>query len=327
MVVVAASSGGVEPLRVLLGELPADLPAALFVVLHVTPDDSGALPGLLDRSGPLKVVPAEDRQPVEHGHVYVARPDHHLLVHDGMTRLSRGPLHNGHRPAADPLFMSAALDAGRRVAAVVLSGALDDGAKGSQAVDHHGGAVAVQDPQEAGFPGMPQAAVAAVANAIVLPVRELAGWIVRQSRTPVIAEEQVDDAGVAVELARFLGDEPTSEVPAGEFAGHSCPECGGPMYEQKSGTASRFVCRLGHAWTGDRMIDAQADAVERALWVTIQRLEDRLRLLDRMRHSAGDRGREIPARRFGEEAERTREALGTIRVLQSRIGRDPILRS
>ncbi|MGP4098100.1 chemotaxis protein CheB [Nonomuraea sp. KM90] len=323
VVVVAASAGGVDPLRILLSELPPDLPAAVLVVLHVAPRGGSVLAGILDRAGPLRAAPAVDGEPVRPGRVYVARPDFHLLLNDGKARLSRGPRHNGHRPAADPLFMSAALDAGPRAAGMVLSGTLDDGAKGCEAIDRQGGAVAVQDLTECAFPGMPSAARTAVPSAQALPVRDLARWILRQSRTTVGTEGQVYDNEIEQEVDQFLRETPALAEPGGELIAFSCPECNGPIYEQKVGTmTSRYVCRVGHAYTGDSMMNAQSDAVERALWVAIQRLEERIRVLERLRHSAGERGREHSLRYFHEEAERNLEALNTIRMLQSRIGRN-----
>jgi two-component system chemotaxis response regulator CheB len=320
-VVVAASAGGVEPLRILLSALPPDLPAAVLVVLHVPPQGVSVLSNILDRAGPLRATPAEDKETLRPGRVYVARPDFHLLVQDGQTRLSRGPQHNGHRPAADPLFMSAALDAGPRTAAVVLSGTLDDGAKGCEAVDRHGGAVAVQSLAECAFPGMPTAAQTAVPGAEALPVRELSAWIVGQSRTPVGAGERVHDRDMEREIALFLREAPTLGDPGGALTALGCPECGGPIYEQKGRSTSRYICKVGHAWSSHSMMTAQSEAVERALWVAIQRLEERLRVLDRMRRSAEERGQQLSTRYFNDEEERTREALGTIRTLQSRIGR------
>jgi two-component system chemotaxis response regulator CheB len=321
VIVVAASAGGVEALRVLLSELPAAVPAAVLVVLHVPPQGSSVLASILDRAGALKAAPAENDETVRPGRVYVARPDCHLLIHDGRIHLSRGPQHNGHRPAADPLFMSAALDAGPRAAAVVLSGTLDDGAKGCEVIDRHGGAVAVQSRAECAFPGMPTAAKRAVPQAEELTVRELAAWILRQSRTPVSSEEPVYDKEIDREIALFLREEPAMADPGGELIAFSCPACSGPIYEQKTANTFRYICRVGHAWSRDSMMDAQSDAVERALWVAVQRLEERLRVLDRMRRSAEDRAQSVSTRYFRDEETRTRDALETIRMLQSRIGR------
>ncbi|MEV0379262.1 chemotaxis protein CheB [Nonomuraea sp. NPDC050643] len=322
MVVIAASAGGVEPLRGLLRRLPPDLPAAVLVVLHVPPQGSSVLASILDRAGPLRAAPAEDEETVRPGRVYVARPDYHLLLHRDQARLSRGPRQNGHRPAADPLFMSAAVAAGPRAAAVVLSGTLDDGAKGCEAISRYGGAVAVQDFQESAFPGMPVAASHAVPTAPTLPVRELAEWVLRQSRTPVSVTDEVRDDDIEREVNLFLKETPSLGVPNGEPIAFSCPECNGPIYEQKGENTSRYICKVGHAWSKESMMNAQADAVERALWMAIQRLEERLRVLDRMRRSAEERNQKVSTRHFRDEEERTRDALGTIRMLQSRIGRN-----
>ncbi|MCK2213874.1 chemotaxis protein CheB [Actinomadura sp. ATCC 31491] len=321
LVVVAASAGGVDPLRNLLAGLPGDLPAAVLVVLHVPPHSKSVLAGILDRAGPLPAAPALDGEQIRPGRVYVARPDHHLLVQDGRIRLSRGPQHNGHRPAADALFLSAALDAGPHVAAVVLSGALDDGARGSEAVHRQGGAVAVQSLEECVFPGMPSAALAAVPEAEELTVQKLAAWVEHQSRTPVEVEERMPDNDMEREIDLLLREGPALGDPDGELIAFSCPTCDGPMYEQRSGRSSRYVCRVGHAWSREAMLNAQSDAVERALWVAVQRLEERIRVLERMRSSAEDRRQTISAQYLREEEERTREALETLRTLQSRIGR------
>jgi two-component system, chemotaxis family, protein-glutamate methylesterase/glutaminase len=108
IVVVGASAGGVEALVGLAASLPADLPAAVFVVLHLPATGTSALPDILSRHGPLAATHVKDGEPIENGRIYVAPPDHHLLLRTGYLRLSRGPRENGHRPAVDTLFRSAA---------------------------------------------------------------------------------------------------------------------------------------------------------------------------------------------------------------------------
>ena len=205
VVVVAASAGGVEALLTLLPLLPADLPAAILVVLHVPAAGGTALPGILGRAGLLPAAAAEDGQPLRPGHIYVAPPDHHLLVIDAAIRLSTGPRHQGHRPAADPLFFSAALTAGPRTIAVVLSGMLDDGAAGSAAVERRGGIVLIQDPAESTYGGMPRAALAATRHAKVLRLRQMAARINEESRPAGAADRGTGAAGPGRDLAHGHG--------------------------------------------------------------------------------------------------------------------------
>ena len=160
--VVAASAGGLIPLRRFLSLLPADLPASILVVLHIPATGGRALPRILDRSGPLAASVPADGEKLAHGRVFVAPPDRHVLVVNGAVRLSRGPRQNGVRPAADPLFRSAARYGGPRTVAVVLSGTPDDAALGSAVVEQCGGRVLVQDPEEAAWPGIPTAASSAL---------------------------------------------------------------------------------------------------------------------------------------------------------------------
>ncbi|MBO0777192.1 MAG: chemotaxis protein CheB, partial [Actinobacteria bacterium] len=182
VVVIAASAGGLAALCDLLSRLPPEFPAAVLVVLHVPPAGGRALPRILGRAGTLPAATAVDGEKFLPGHVYVAPPDHHMLVAAGETRLSRGQRRGGHRPAADPLFISAALSEGPAVTAVVLSGTLDDGAAGCAAVEQHGGLVLVQDPAESPYDGMPRAALAATGHPQVLRLAELAVALDREAR-------------------------------------------------------------------------------------------------------------------------------------------------
>ena len=185
IIVVGASAGGVEALTSLVRDLPPDLPAAVFVVLHFPPHATSMLPAILNRAGTLPAHHAEDGEAIAHGHIYVAPPDRHLLVEQGVVRVVADPRENGHRPAIDPLFRSAARAHGRRVAGVVLSGTLDDGTAGLQAVKTGGGVAIAQDPTEALYPGMPLSAVENVAVDRVLPVAAIAAYLVQLAREAV----------------------------------------------------------------------------------------------------------------------------------------------
>jgi two-component system chemotaxis response regulator CheB len=206
IVVVAASAGGLLPLRRMLSQLPSDLPAAVLTVLHIPATGGRSLPHILDRAGPLTADSAVDGERIRPGRVYVAPPDRHLLIVKDTVRLSRGPRQNGVRPAADPLFRSAALHAGPRTTAVVLSGAMDDAALGSATVERRGGRVVVQDPADAEYDSMPRNAIAATSDAIVVPTAEIAGQVIRlatEEAAMAPADAFPPDEELAAELDRL----------------------------------------------------------------------------------------------------------------------------
>ena len=179
VVVIGASAGGVSSLTSLVRCLPAGLEAAVAVALHVPEESPSALPAILSREGPLRATHAVDAEPLQHGRIYVAPPGRHLLVKRRTLRSVNGPNENGHRPAVDPLFRTAARSHGRRTIGVVLSGSLDDGTAGLQSVKQHGGAALVQDPEDALFSGMPTSAIENVAVDFVGDVSALASELSR----------------------------------------------------------------------------------------------------------------------------------------------------
>ena len=158
VIVIGASLGGVEALQRLASGLRRDVQASFLVVQH-TGRVASELPQLLSRSGPLSAVHAGQGQSIRPGWIYVAPPDHHLVIQAGRTRLTRGPRENWARPAIDPLFRSAARSHGRSVIGVILTGMLNDGSAGLRAVRAAGGIAVVQDPADAFCPDMPWSAL------------------------------------------------------------------------------------------------------------------------------------------------------------------------
>jgi two-component system chemotaxis response regulator CheB len=160
VIVIAASAGGVRALIDLVAALPASWTSSLFVVFHIGARPS-RMPEILNRVGKLPSCHPENGEKIEAGHVYVAPPDCHMRVGQGYIWLSRGPKIHFTRPAADPLFASAAEAYGDKVVGIVLSGGDSDGADGLRSIKAHGGRTIVQDPDEAPVPDMPEAAIKA----------------------------------------------------------------------------------------------------------------------------------------------------------------------
>jgi two-component system chemotaxis response regulator CheB len=278
VIAIAASAGGVDALVRLVADLPPDLDAAICVVLHVSPTSRSMLAPILDRRGALPVVVAENGAHLRPGRIYVAPPDHHLLIRSHVLELSRGPKENGVRPAADPMFRSLARSWGGCGIAVVLSGALDDGAAGAVAVVEAGGQLVVQDPDDALVPGMPSSAIAVTQPSAVVPLDQLAETLTQLVDViPPTAKEATMRA--EPDPAEML-DEP--HRPDGPASGFTCPECNGALWELREGELLRYRCRVGHAYSEEAMVDAQGAAVEAALWAALEVLEERGELLHRL---------------------------------------------
>ncbi|MGY1689380.1 chemotaxis protein CheB [Geodermatophilus sp. SYSU D01105] len=311
LVVVGASAGGLPPLQELVAALPEDLPAAVLVVLHLPSTADSHLSRLLARSGRLPARQAEEGERLTPGTILVARPDHHLLVRDSRVRLSRGPRQNRQRPAIDPLFRSAAQSYGPGVVAVVLSGALDDGAVGAAAVAAQEGAVLVQDPAEARVSAMPRAALAGVRRARALPAARL-GAAVQElvcRPLPVPAPTKTTDE----QRSRSMEGGPTAVTDLGTPAAVGCPECQGGMFETVPDNTASYTCHVGHSWTAQTLLDAQRQAVESAIYNAASKLLEiaavHRRLAELDTEEAGDRTAHL---RAAERAERRAERIGAL---------------
>ena len=225
------------------------------------PTSTSLLPNVLQRQTSLAVGSAVHGEAIEKGRIYVAPPDHHLLVHRGTVHLSRGPKENGHRPAVDTLFRSAARAYGPRVVGAVLSGTLDDGALGLRSIMACGGTGVVQDPADAAFPGMPASALAAVPGAVRAPARELGAIIGQMSRSPVRvegAEAMADETSTGNEDENSDAWQPINEENA-EPSDFTCPECHGTLFRVREGEyADRFRCRVGHGFSTDSLLAGQS---------------------------------------------------------------------
>lgn len=285
LIVVGASAGGFEALKSLAMGLPSDWEASLLVVWHMSPDIHGILPQALNRVGKLSATPARDHEPLQPGRIYVAPPDHHLLVEPGKVRVTRGPKENRFRPAVDPLFRSAAYAYGPRVIGVVLSGALDDGTSGLWMIKHRGGLAVVQDPLDADVPAMPENALREVAVDYCVPVAELADLLIRLAQEPLPdthLEVPGEDEQTRIEI-RIVTEDSAFEsriVKFGEFTPYTCPECHGVLSRLLEGARIRYRCHTGHAYSADALLAALTERIEDSLYNAIRGVEESILLLN-----------------------------------------------
>ena len=310
IVVVGASAGGVEALSALARALPADFGAPVIVVLHVPSTGTSVLPDILGRAGALPAAHAVDGEELLPGHIYVAPPNCHVLISDHHIELSRGPRENGHRPAIDPLFRSAAAAYDGRTAGVVLSGSLDDGTAGLYTIKTRGGATLVQDPEEALYQSMPTSAIRYVEPDYVLPLRGLVDVLVRltaRANGQRPKETDVDEAAPAPAA---------EEAQPGDLAPFSCPDCGGTLWMTTQGEIDSYRCRVGHAYSTNGLVVRHAEALERAMWSAYRALEEQAGMSRRVARRLAERDRPESSERFERQAEETtRQAEQLKRIL------------
>ena len=318
--VIGAAAGGLDALLEIVVRLPAGLPAAVLVVMHVPEGAPSALSRVLARAGALDAEHASDGEALVAGTIRVAPPDHHLLVERGRLRVVRGPRENRSRPAVDALFRSAAVAYGPAVIGVVLSGALDDGAAGLNAIRSSGGAAIVQDPDEAFYSGMPSSALRATPDARCLPASEIGPLVAQLVEEPVgNVDAEVPHMDDELDHETRIAALDPSALHASEQVGtpsaFGCPDCGGVLWELNTGNLLRFRCRVGHAYSVDALLDGQRSTVEAGLWAALRALEDQAALAERLAARASDEQQSAAAERFLGQARALRRQAEPIRQL------------
>lgn len=314
IVVIGGSTGSNVALRTMLGALPSDLQASLFVTTHI-PASSDYLTDALARYSTLPVRAATDGAPIQQGIVYVASPDHHLLLIDGTIRLGNGPRENMARPAIDPLFRSAALAYGPRAIGVVLSGLLNDGASGLTAIKQCGGTAVVQHPLDADSDEMPLAALEVVTPDAIARSSEIGSLLSQMVTTR--AQKAVpcpESLLLEVEIAggNRLGSATLRKI--ADPSAISCPDCQGVLSEVRDEQPLRFRCQIGHAFTAE-VLAARSEEVGQAMRVALRIMEERVTLVTRMAQEARSTNRmavaelyEARALEYGRYAKILREA-------------------
>jgi two-component system chemotaxis response regulator CheB len=283
LVLIGASAGGVSALTRLTAQLPADFAAPLLVVLHIGAHRS-ILPELLARRCPLDVAHARDGEALRPGMLRVAPPDLHMTVTDGTLRLRHGPKENHARPAIDPLFRSAALQRGRDAVGVVLTGALDDGTAGLQAIKAMGGTTVVQDPADAEEPSMPASALRHAQVDHCLPLERMPGLLAELALAPVAASPSAA-AQVRPELVHEQAllhgtEEPVQHLQAiGHPSMFTCPECQGGLWEVAGTSPRRYRCHTGHGFTERTLLHAMSTRSDDALWGALRALQEKEAML------------------------------------------------
>jgi two-component system chemotaxis response regulator CheB len=288
IIVIGASAGGVQALSDLVADFPPNLPAAVFIVLHVPANVPSLLPGILARESQLPVAHAIDGEPIRRGKVYVAPPDQHLLIEQDHVKLVHGPKENLHRPSIDALFRSAARWAGPRAIGVVLTGARDDGTAGMRWIKQRGGVTIVQDPAEALFPSMPLSVMQDITVDYSVSLSEIASLLTRLShetaeaegRYPVSDQVEIESRIAEQEMG---GKELIASIEQlGKISRLTCPDCHGALWEIDDKEILRYRCHVGHAFSAESLSEGQSQMLEVALWSAVRALEEQMMLAKRI---------------------------------------------
>jgi two-component system chemotaxis response regulator CheB len=314
IVAVGASAGGLAALQKLVGGLPKDFPAPLAIVLHIPPSENSILPNLLSHAGPLPAAFAINGEQLHPRKIYVAPPDHHLLIKENCAYLRRGAIENNMRPAIDPLFRSVAIDAQAGAIALLLSGTMSDGVSGLIAVKRCGGTTIVQDPADAKFPELPQNAVRGAPVDHVVPSARMPELLQQLVQAPIVPNGEVP-ADIRLEVriaAQELNGIDTTES-LGDRSVLTCPECNGALWEIQDGELSRYRCHVGHAYTTDSLAFEQVYGLDRALGGALRGIDEHLNILRKLAEKARASQLNLAATRWGQRIAEYEKYSTTIR--------------
>jgi two-component system chemotaxis response regulator CheB len=314
VIVIGASMGGMEALKVLFSGLSPELNAALLVVWHMSPESPALLPDILQRVTSLPVASAQDGAPLQPGRASIACPDQHLVLEQNETerseviRLTHGPRENRFRPSIDVLFRSAAVACGSRVIGVVLTGALDDGASGLYAIKQCGGTAIVQDPLDAEYPNMPINAMRAVRVDYTAPIAQMSELLSRLVQAPRANRTSGDGSQSVSEQSQKFQTEvrvamedkglESGITALGEISPYTCPECHGCLLQIEEEGMLRFRCHTGHAYTLDALLSELTQSVENALWNALRALQEIEMMTRHLEKHINETGQEAAAEAF-----------------------------
>ncbi|GAB3687420.1 chemotaxis protein CheB [Spirosoma flavus] len=312
IIVIGTSAGGVYALKELVAVLPADFKASIFVVMHVSAHSPSYLPEILTTAGKLKAIHPKDGEPIQQGHIYIAPPDHHLLIEYDQVIVKKGPKENRFRPSIDALFRSAAYMHGPRVIGIVLTGLLDDGTSGMWTVKRLGGLTIVQEPDEALYPSMPDSVLNNVEVDHCVSIAEMGSLLNqlieetvpgRPDVEPDVRERMEAEVNIAAQDSAFE----QGIIGMGELTPLTCPECNGTLISIKEGKLIRYRCHTGHAFTASTLLAETTKVIEESFWKAVRSLEETVILLEQSGKQFAEGGNAEAAEQFISKAQETRE--------------------
>lgn len=282
IVVIGASAGGLQVVTKLVSSFPTNFETAVFIVLHLSKNSVGeVIVQHLQRHTKMVCSMPKNGDKVKTGHVYIAPPDHHmLLTNDGTIGINNGPNENRWRPSIDVLFRSAAVHYTSGVIGIVLSGLLDDGTSGSWAIKQSGGVCIVQEPTEAEFSDMPANVLNNVDVDFQVPIADMAYILADLLSKPASESvEAPEEVRMEAEMTEKLSNDIDTLEKIADHSRFICPDCGGGLWKIKKDGVHRYRCHTGHVYTEKVLLQNQNEQIEESIWVSVRLLEERRNLL------------------------------------------------
>jgi len=292
IITIGASAGGLNAISEVVAQLPEELDAAVFVVIHLSRIGLGAfLINRLQKYTAFTCLIPKDGEEIEAGKIYIAPPDNHLLIKDGKVALRFGPAENRWRPSIDVLFRSAAAYHGNRVIGIILTGYLNDGTAGMSAIKKSNGYCIVQDPNQAEYPDMPISVLETMEVDYCVPLDKMGETILSiiQHAPPEIKVTQNEVLKEAQIAERTMTDIETV-AQLGQQALYACPDCGGGLWDISGSEIKRFRCHIGHAYSEKDLLIKQEESIESTLWVALRMMEERKMLYKKISSDESNKG-------------------------------------
>jgi two-component system chemotaxis response regulator CheB len=289
LIVIGASAGGIKAISKIINGLPETIDAAIMVVLHLSRKSNPEnIVQIFQRNTSLKCLVAKDETEIEKGNIYIAPPEHHLMVNSQTINLNQGPEENRHRPSVDVLFRSAAVHFGHKAIGVIASGMLYDGTSGMQAIKSCGGLCIVQDPEQAEYADMPRSVLNKIRVDYMAKLEEIPVIIQNILNKPLPPKIEIPhELKIEINITEKLMSDINQLKRIADHSDFSCPDCGGGLWKIKEDPTHRYRCHIGHVYSEKMLHELQDLKIEESIWVSIRMLEEKrnmLRLLSERRN-------------------------------------------
>jgi two-component system chemotaxis response regulator CheB len=308
IIVIGSSAGGVPALKELVKSFNKDLAASIFIVQHLAADKISYLPEILSSHGVLPARHPQDGEQISKGTIYIAPPDHHMIIENEHIFIKRGPKENNFRPAIDVTMRSAAYWYADQVIAAVLTGYLSDGSSGLWSVQQLGGTTIVQSPEDADYPDMPRNALERIDPDYILPLKDIGPLINTLLAQPTESKRVENDElktrmNVEIEIAGQKNAFSRGIHHMGEKTALTCPECGGSLTSLQEGSNVRYRCHTGHGFSSSSLWSGITESVEAKLWQAMRSMEEGILFLEQAVTRCELSGNQDHARGFEKKAD------------------------